>query len=91
MKYALSFAMIFFLYSCSSDASMDIIIGSQNNVLSDQAIKIGDDLYYIPIGVDQDGCMTYQLYSESMMVSQVITYRNKDGIFTTSKNSKNCM
>lgn len=59
-------------------------------VLSPGAVQVGRDLYQVPIGVDADGCQTYRLYSPTLLVSQAISYRRRDGGFTIDKHEAVC-
>ena len=54
------------------------------------AIPIGDELYQVPIGADDDGCPRYRLYSPTRLVAQVIYYRNPAGGFTTDRQQADC-
>ncbi|HSA83063.1 MAG TPA: hypothetical protein VLE23_19755 [Geminicoccaceae bacterium] len=54
------------------------------------AIKVGQELYQVPIGRDADGCAMYRLYSPTRMVSQAISYRSRDGGFTIDRREADC-
>ena len=54
------------------------------------AIRIGDQLYQVPIGADDDGCPRYRLYSPTRLVAQVIYYRDHAGGFTTDRRQAEC-
>ena len=54
------------------------------------AIKIGDDIYQVPIGKDSDGCDSYRMFSQHKGVVTTIFYRAKDGAFTMDKSKANC-
>lgn len=54
------------------------------------AIRVGDDLYQVPIGADADGCPMFRLYSPNRMVTQAISYRHRDGGFTMDKRKAAC-
>jgi hypothetical protein len=54
------------------------------------AIPIGDELYQVPIGADDDGCPRYRLYSPTRLVAQVIYYRDPAGGFTTQRQNAAC-
>ena len=54
------------------------------------AIRIGDQLYQVPIGADDDGCPRYRLYSPTRLVAQVIYYRDPAGGFTTDRRQAAC-
>jgi hypothetical protein len=54
------------------------------------AIPIGDELYQVPIGADDDRCPRYRLYSPTRLVAQVIYYREAGGGFTTDRRQAHC-
>jgi hypothetical protein len=54
------------------------------------AIQVGEELYQIPIGADDDGCPRFRMYSPTKLVPQAIYYRNAAGGFTTSKEGAAC-
>jgi hypothetical protein len=54
------------------------------------AVRIGDQLYQMPIGADDDGCPRYRLYSPTRLVAQVIYYRDRAGGFTTDRRQAAC-
>jgi hypothetical protein len=58
--------------------------------LPDGAIPIGSELYMLPIGRDEDGCMMYQLHAPRGMVIQAIHYRTAAGSFTLDKQDADC-
>jgi len=83
--------LIILLFSCSDRAiTKDNDSYSLDN-LPENAVKIEDDLYYIPIGRDQDNCLMYRAYSEKNQVFQAIIYRDKDNNFSLSKNKNSCL
>jgi hypothetical protein len=54
------------------------------------AIKIDEDLYQVPVGPDQGGCMQYTLWSRERAVVAVIWYRDREGGFTTDRAKADC-
>ncbi len=54
------------------------------------AIQVGRDLYQVPIGADAEGCQRYRLYSPSLMVTEAISYRSRDGGFTIDRRAAIC-
>jgi hypothetical protein len=54
------------------------------------AIQIGDQLYQVPIGADEDGCWRYRLYSPTKLVAQAIYYRDAAGGFTPDRRQAAC-
>ena len=54
------------------------------------AIPIGDELYQVPIGADDEGCPRYRLYSPTRLVAQVVYYRDSAGGFTTNPRQAAC-
>ena len=54
------------------------------------AVQVGEALYQVPIGEDEDGCAMYRLHSPSLLVAQVISYRDGLGGFTTDRRKAAC-
>jgi hypothetical protein len=54
------------------------------------AIPIGDQLYQVPIGADDEGCPRYRLYSPTKLVVQAIYYRDPAGGFTPDRRQAAC-
>jgi len=54
------------------------------------AIKVEDDLYYVPIEKDDRGCMMYRAYSVNNATYAVIMYRNESGKFTSNSRLPHC-
>jgi hypothetical protein len=54
------------------------------------AIRVGEDLYQVPVGEDEAGCTMYRLHSQSLLVAQVISYRDAAGGFTTDRRKADC-
>jgi hypothetical protein len=54
------------------------------------AVRIGEDLYQVPIGEDDHGCPRYRLYSPTRLVALVIYYRDRAGRFTTDRQQAAC-
>lgn len=54
------------------------------------AIRVGEQLYQVPIGADDDGCPMFRMYSPIKLVPQVIFYRDAEGGFTMSKQEAAC-
>ncbi|MGH6896132.1 MAG: hypothetical protein ACREJ5_06255 [Geminicoccaceae bacterium] len=55
------------------------------------AIEVGEDLYQVPIGEDENGCTMYRLHSRRMLVAQAISYRDARGGFTTDRREADCI
>lgn len=55
------------------------------------AIRVGEQLYQVPIGADDDGCPMFRMYSPTKLVPQVIYYRDAAGGFTASKQEAACV
>lgn len=66
------------------------VIGGPKVDLS-KATKISNDLYYVPIGRDNDKCMMYRAYSKTVATAQAVIYQNNLGKFSMSKNIDNCL
>lgn len=54
------------------------------------AIRIGEDLYLVPLDRPVADCPAFRLYSPTKMVAQVIYHRAKGGGFTTDRNKADC-
>jgi hypothetical protein len=54
------------------------------------AIEVGEDLYQVPIGTDDDGCPMFRMYSPTRLVAQAIYYRDAAGGFTMSRQEAAC-
>jgi hypothetical protein len=54
------------------------------------AIRVGEELYQIPIDADDDGCPRFRMYSPTKLVTQAIYYRDAVGGFTASKEEAAC-
>ena len=55
-----------------------------------EAIEVGEDLYQVPIGTDDDGCPMFRMYSPTRLVAQAIYYRDAAGAFTMSRREAAC-
>lgn len=82
---------IFILCACKETTIESKSIKSLNDQLPENAVKIEDDLYYIPIGRDEDNCLMYRAYSKNNAVLASIIYRNKNKTFSLSKNKETCI
>jgi hypothetical protein len=49
------------------------------------AILVDEELYMVPAGKDEDGCLQFTAWSPTKMVTMVIQYRDRTGGFTTDK------
>ena len=56
----------------------------------DNAIQVGDDLYMLPKGIDEDGCEMFGPYSESNPTVTALQYRQADGGFDIAKDPAVC-
>jgi hypothetical protein len=64
--------------------------GSDGEVIPPGAIPVGDDLYQVPIGEDEDGCPMFRLFSPTQMVVQAIFWRTPEGDFTMDRAEADC-
>ena len=55
------------------------------------AIPVGENMYMVPLGRDDMGCMMYQAPAPGKLVAQVIHYRTADGQFVRDKRKAACM
>lgn len=58
--------------------------------LPPDAVRVGRDLYQVPVARDADGCQTYRLYSPTLMVTEAVSYRSRDGGFTIDRRAAVC-
>jgi hypothetical protein len=54
------------------------------------AIQVDEDLYYIPINYDKNGCLMYRPYSKNKNTFDIILYKTESGNFTTNSQLANC-
>jgi hypothetical protein len=54
------------------------------------AIKVGDDLYYVPLPDPVQGCPAYRQFSPTKLVTAAIYFRAGDGSFTLDRNRAVC-
>ena len=54
------------------------------------AIQVDEDLYYIPINYDKNGCLMYRPYSKNNNAFDIILYKAESGGFTTNSQLANC-
>lgn len=59
--------------------------------IPEDAIPVSKDMYMVPLGRDDMGCMMYQAHAPGKLVAQVIHYRAADGRFVTDKRKAACM
>lgn len=75
--------------SCSENLLNTKLIGGVKPI-PDNAIKIDNDLYYVPIGKNENGCIQYKAFSQKQSTMSVILYRDEQGNFVSSSNLINC-
>jgi hypothetical protein len=54
------------------------------------AIPVDQDLYQVPIGMDDEGCPMFRMYSPTRLVPQAVYYRDASGGFTTNRQAAAC-
>lgn len=54
------------------------------------AIPVGQELYQVPIGLDDEGCQMFRMYSPTRLVAQAIYYRDASGGFTMNRQAAAC-
>ena len=59
-------------------------------VAPQDAIRIREDFYMTPLGVDESGCLQYSPWSSRGAVPTAIYYRKADGSFTLSRSDTGC-
>ena len=55
-----------------------------------RAIKVGTDMYMVPIDPDADGCPQFRAYSPTRLTAQAIYYRTAAGEFVIDRNQADC-
>lgn len=58
--------------------------------LPENAIRLHDQYYMIPLAEKVGGCQAYRAYSPTLRVPQVIHYRAADGRFVTNRDEADC-
>ena len=89
IKQYLIFSVL--LFSCSEAKIINDNNKYTRDNLPDNAVKIENDLYYIPIGKDKDNCLMFRAYSEKYQVLAAIIYRNKNKKFNLNKDKNTCL
>jgi len=87
-KYLLILSIFILAIGCTHPGK--IKSSMQLNELPKGSIQATDDLYYIPIKKDEDGCMMYRPYSKIKKTAQAILYQNSNGKFSMNKNREDC-
>ncbi len=54
------------------------------------AILVGDDLYMVPVGSDDNACQRYRKFSPNKAVVALIFYKGADGKFVMDKSKSDC-
>jgi len=80
---AISLPLLLVLAACApaGDATTDI---------PEDAIRLRDNYYMLPIGTDDDGCPMFRPYAPGMMTDQAIRFRRADGSFTMAREEAAC-
>lgn len=89
IKICIIFGFLLTLVGCSSSNTLDNF--DYNEQGKKQVIQINEDLRYVSIGRDNDGCMMYQAQSDTMATMQAIVYQNSPGKFSLSKDKSSCL
>jgi len=58
--------------------------------IAENGIQVGDDLYMIPNGIDDDGCETFGPFSKTNATVTAMHYRQADGSFSIAKDPAVC-
>ena len=61
-----------------------------NQALPPDAVRVGDDYFMVPVGVDEQGCRQFTPWSSSRPVPTAIYYRKADGEYTLYRSDTNC-
>lgn len=54
------------------------------------AVRVDDDLYMVPVSLDESGCQQYSGWSRSRILPAIIYYRMADGTFTILRSKADC-
>lgn len=76
LKTMLLATTVIFLTACEHENS---------RVMTDETVKISDDLSYQTIGEDDKGCVMYRAQSNTKATFQAILYQNNQGRFSMSR------
>ena len=80
--------LVLLLGACTADSSRN-----ENGVLPEppqDAIRVEEDWYMVPIAVDESGCQQYAAWSHHRMVLTVIYYQKANGKFTMDRSEADC-
>lgn len=94
-RLGISLAIILLVQACTAQVPDPAAAPgvAANHVAADVprgAIQVGDELYQVPIGTDDDGCPMYRMHSPTRLVAQAIYYHDGAGGFTTDKREAAC-
>ena len=64
--------------------------GDPIDKLLEPSIQVGEDLYMLPKGIDEDGCEAFGAFSKTGPTIAAIQYRQADGGFGIAKDPKVC-
>lgn len=56
----------------------------------ENAISVGDELYYVPLAEPVQGCRAYRQFSPTRAVTAAIYFRTADGRFVFDRNQAAC-
>ena len=83
-----------FLSGCFINNYLPVIEGDSAYISESSipkgAIQVDEDLYYIPINYDKNGCLMYRPYSKNKNTFDIILYKAESGSFTTNSQLANC-
>jgi hypothetical protein len=83
-----------FLSGCLINNYLPVIEGDSAYIyessIPKRAIQVDEDLYYIPINYDKNGCLMYRPYSKNKNTFDIILYEAESGDFTTNSQLANC-
>ena len=80
-------AIMFLAVGCQPDTKVRT---SPAEGIPANAIVVGDDLYMVPVGSDDNGCQMYRTFSLNNAVVAAMFFRTADGKFVIDKNKSNC-
>ena len=98
MRYgtAIAAGMVLALSACASDdMTTEATAGEPSGAAETRAppadaVRVKEDYYMVPIGVDDDGCEQYSPWSANNPVTTALYFRKADGSFTLSRAEAGC-
>jgi uncharacterized protein (DUF779 family) len=81
------------LTACADGGARDPSVSAETSVpetIPHGAVKVGDDLYMVPLDAQVDGCPAFRQWSPTDMVVQAVYYRGRAGGFVLDRAEAVC-